>query len=76
MISRLLASNNKFHKGKEDTYEERAQDYIVELCNRLQIDMEEATYDLISKKLQEKYNHGADLATMIIKNGAMMKIGQ
>ena len=38
--------------------------------------MEEATYELISTKLQETFNQGADLATMTIKNGAMMKIGQ
>ena len=76
VMVRLLESNNKFHKGKCDTLEEKEQDYLTEICVSLDILMEEATYKEIRKRLQKRYNNGMDLATMIIKNGAVMKIAQ
>ena len=32
MIVRLLQSNFLFHNGKNDIYEEKAQDYIEKAC--------------------------------------------
>ena len=57
-------TNQHFHKDKPFTEEPQAENYIIKICNILNIDPNNTTYNEIRKILKTRHEQGIDAITL------------
>ena len=65
---RLLFSNKLFHENKKGTYEEEANQYIINIIQNMKLYINQANYKQLKDKIYSRHTQGIDLATLVLRN--------